>query len=128
MTETMSIEEYRALEDEPTFTRRVIDYAHERGWLVRFVGPLKSEKGWRTPERADIGFPDLTLARKGRVVFMELKSKTGSLRPEQEAWRDAITGTHIPAGLAWLNIHQQVPVEYYCFRPGDWALVKRVLQ
>ena len=32
------------------------------------------------------GFCDLVLAKPGRLIFAELKSATGKLRPEQKAW------------------------------------------
>jgi hypothetical protein len=51
--------------------------------------------GWRVfhdnDSRRNVpGFPDLVLVRPPRVVFMELKSATGRLRPEQHEWMDAL--------------------------------------
>jgi hypothetical protein len=36
---------------------------------------------------ASRGFPDLVLAGTRRTIFVELKSRYGSLRPEQTHWR-----------------------------------------
>lgn len=38
--------------------------------------------------RSNPGFPDLVLlhARTGRLIFAELKTQTGRVRPEQEKW------------------------------------------
>lgn len=55
--------------------------------------------GWRWVHyrRSDLaqmqghsGFPDVVLAKEGRVIFLELKSRTGKLRPDQYAWANAI--------------------------------------
>jgi len=57
----------------------VIEYCRVRGWLV-FSGTTAHATG-RT-----VGEPDLTVAAHlGLVYFVELKSKTGKLRPEQAA-------------------------------------------
>jgi hypothetical protein len=43
------------------------------------------------------GFADLMILCDGRVVFLELKSPKGRLRPEQEAFRDAV----LAQGFGW---------------------------
>lgn len=37
--------------------------------------------------RSESGYPDLTLARRGEVLFVELKSNKGKLSLAQMAWR-----------------------------------------
>lgn len=55
----------------------IMDECKRRGWLA-FHGSM-AHRAMRT-----IGEPDFTiLADKGRVFFIEAKSKTGKLRPEQ---------------------------------------------
>ncbi|MFT4959506.1 MAG: hypothetical protein ACI92Z_000581 [Paracoccaceae bacterium] len=43
------------------------------------------------------GFADLILLSEGRVLFLEVKSKTGRLRPAQVAFRDVVQ----MQGFAW---------------------------
>lgn len=43
------------------------------------------------------GFADLIVLSQGKVLFLEVKSTTGSLRPAQERFRDAVRAQ----GFAW---------------------------
>lgn len=43
------------------------------------------------------GFSDLIVVSEGRVLFLELKSKTGRLSPAQERFRDQVQAQ----GFAW---------------------------
>lgn len=43
------------------------------------------------------GFADLLVLSEGRILFLEVKSKTGRLSERQEAFRDAVRAQ----GLAW---------------------------
>ena len=71
--------------------------ARQNGWHVAHFRPALTGRGWRTPVQADgKGFPDLVLVRE-RVIYAELKSRTGSLEPEQRAWRDWLRAT----GAEW---------------------------
>ena len=40
--------------------------------------------------RSQVGFPDLTLVRDGRLVFLELKTEKGKATAEQESWVAAL--------------------------------------
>ncbi len=57
--------------------------------------------------RSKAGFPDLVLVGN-TVVFVELKAQRGRLRPEQEAWLDALT---------------RAGVEAHVWRPEDWPAI-----
>lgn len=68
------------------------------GWrAVHFRPALQRSGNWSTPFSGDGGFPDLVLAKEGKLLFIECKSGKDKLRPDQEAWRDAL----IMAGADW---------------------------
>ncbi len=90
----------------------VIDLAHLLGWRVAHFRPAQTRGRWSTPVSADgAGFPDLVLARRGVVIFAELKTKTGRLRPEQIEWLKS---------LALAGWEEDSPVRTYIWRPDDW--------
>ncbi len=62
----------------------IVEAAELAGWLV--FHDVDSRRNAR-------GFPDLVLvsSRFGRVVFLELKSEIGRLRPDQHVWMDALS-------------------------------------
>lgn len=99
---------------EADFQAAVIDLARVNGWRVVHFRPARTEQGWRTPVAADgKGFPDLVCCGRGRVIFVELKSQQGRIRPEQQQWLDSL---------------QAVGAEAYVWRPSDWPHVQEVLQ
>lgn len=91
---------------EADWQTAVIEYAHKKGWLVHAMKDSR-QQWWGT----DSGFPDLVLAREGRVVFAELKDMKGRLGISQRVWAAEI-------GRA---------AEVYCWRPSDEAEMWRVL-
>ncbi len=74
----------------------VLKMAYEQGWLVYHVthSPQRGRQG--------IGYPDLTLARDGEVLWLELKTQKGELEPMQVVWQ------------------QELPM-YEVIRPSDLA-------
>ena len=84
----------------------IVDYARLNGWLVHHTRPARTSKGWKTPIQGDAGYPDLTLARNGEVLFLELKSAKGRIRPEQQTWINAMGDrVHVvrPQDLEWVK-------------------------
>lgn len=77
---------------EAELQRAVLELAAALGYLCYHPIPARTEKGWSTAAQGNgaAGFPDLVLVGHGRVVFAELKSGSGRLRPEQLGWRDSI--------------------------------------
>ena len=76
----------------------VVDLAHERGWLV-FSLPIAKT---RRPVKDATGYPDLTLARDCRALWIELKQDDGVLRPQQMVWLHELPAMHVirPVDLA----------------------------
>jgi hypothetical protein len=96
---------------ERDFQTAVVDLARLKGWRVAHFRPAQTSKGWRTPVEADgKGFPDLVLARAGRVILLELKSARGRVSPEQGEWLKALGGSA------------------YVIRPADWNELQVILR
>ena len=80
----------------------VIDLARALGYRVAHFRPARTAKGWRTAMQGDPGWPDLVMAKDGRVIFAELKSQRGRMSHEQWVWFAALA-----SGC-------------YLWRPSDW--------
>ena len=96
---------------------QVIDLAVLFNWRVHHVRPARTEHGWRTPLSGHPGFPDLVLARNGRVIFAELKSGAAVLDANQKAWRDAFEPSAGPPLVEWC-----------CWYPKDWDQIVEALR
>lgn len=90
---------------EADFLRQVTDLADIYGWRWVHFRPARTQHGWRTPVSGPLGagWPDLVLVRD-RVIFAELKTDTGKVRPEQAEVGAVLAG----AGVEW-----------YLWRPKD---------
>lgn len=87
--------------NEATLQAAVIDLAHVMGFRVAHFRPARIETGWRTPVSADgRGFPDLVIAKPGRVLFVELKGSAGRVSPAQQEWIDVL-GAQIWSPAQW---------------------------
>ncbi len=99
---------------ERDFQRAVVGLARLHGWRVHHTRPALNRSGqWQTPIQGDAGFPDLVLARNGRVIFAELK-RTGR-RPtlHQRMWLETLA--------------QCDGVEVYLWNPDDWDRIVEIL-
>lgn len=74
----------------------VVALARRNGWAVFHMTQA------RHPNGGGRGYPDLTLARDGEHLWIELKQEKAMPTTEQLAWRDAI-------GQGW-----------HLVRPSDW--------
>lgn len=99
---------------EAEFMRQVTDLASHLGWRWLHIERMGNAQGrWRTPVSGPlgIGFPDLMMIRRGKVIFIELKAQRGMLTREQ---KDRL-------------FELQEIGETYVFRPRDWAFITEVL-
>lgn len=100
---------------EADFQRRLIDAARLAGFRVAHFRPALTRSGrWATPMQGDKGFPDLVLAKDGRVLVAELKTDIGRTTPEQREWLAALGGH----GRLWRPQHWQAVLQ-------DLGLMKR---
>lgn len=89
---------------ERAFQASVVRYARLMGWAAYHTYDSR---------RSDAGFPDLVLVRRPRVVFAELKSQRGRLRPAQRAWIEEL---------------RACGQDVFIWRPSQWQEVERVLR
>ena len=79
----------------------VLELARWYRWLAHH-----DRRADRAITQGDQGFPDVFLARPPRLVLVELKTQTGTLRVMQKVWREAL---------------EKCPgIEYYVWRPSSW--------
>ena len=116
-----------AKETEEEFQKRVIAIAQTHGWRVAHAAKVLVTMGdkhhYETPMRVDgKGFPDLVLVkRKGfptakglpRLLFVELKTDTGTIRPEQKEWLEDLFCAFVEAQV---------------WRPKDLDKITRILK
>jgi predicted type IV restriction endonuclease len=74
----------------------VLRAARAMGWIVYHV-PNEPARN------SGVGYPDLTLARDGEVLWMELKAKAGVLSREQGVWLEALPHAHIIRPIDWYS-------------------------
>lgn len=99
----MNVAEYRAaldgLKSEAEFQSEVVTLASRLGWMAYHTHDSR---------KSAAGYPDLTLARRGRLILAELKTEKGKASAEQQAWIDevndgaeAIAYSANPAAYLW---------------------------
>ncbi len=75
---------------EAAFQQQVINLAMYYGWgdfIYHTHDSRRSHKGW----------PDVVLCRPPEILFVELKTGKGRLRPEQADWIQALTACGLEA-------------------------------
>ena len=82
--------------NESAFQQQIIELAKLRGWLVHHDRPAMDRRGrWASHVQGDVGYPDLTLARRGVVIFAELKAQGKKATEAQLEWLAALPGSHL---------------------------------
>lgn len=101
---TTSAAAYVARQSEKSFQDQVIAAAKLHGYLAYHTHDSR---------RSQPGFPDLTLVRPGRLIFLELKRIGGKATLDQRCWIEAL-GT-VPG------------VEARIITPADWDALLALL-
>jgi hypothetical protein len=122
---------------EAQFQQRIVQYAEARGWLVSHVQSVTmAGKGGRVIRQtpAAKGFPDLTLARDGKVWFMEVKSESGAVSADQLNWLWKLSGVDRAASF-WNGRQTPAPrhidhgrLGVVVVRPRHWDWLLEVLR
>lgn len=108
--------------NEAQFQQWVIRQAIECGWLVYHtpavpIAPTRQiNKRYFTPTQGHKGFPDLVLCHRetGVVIFAELKTNRGVIKPHQKIWHESLLK------------HPQN--RFYLWRPKDKTHIEQVLE
>ena len=98
----------RTYETEKAFLDAVVELATLCQWLVYHTYDSR---------RSQAGFPDLVLVKKKQLIFAELKTNKGRLRPEQREWLD----------MLGLMADDCTNVGFYLWRPSDWDTIEKLL-
>ena len=93
---------------EADFLATVTELATLCGWLVYHTYDSR---------RSQAGFPDLVLVRADSLIFAELKTAKGTIKPIQRKWLDTL------AAVA----KTQPDVAVYLWRPEDWRGIEKIL-
>lgn len=103
---------YVRAESEDAFQTAVVNLAVFCGWRVYHPPDNRPSANTGRVQFVVPGFPDLTLARRPRLIFSELKAEKGRVRPEQIEWLDELRATG---------------AEAYLWRPSDWKTIEALL-
>lgn len=105
----------------------------EQAWQGRIEGAARLY-GWRVyhthdSRRSAPGFPDLVMVRGPELIFAELKTDTGRVKPEQAEWLEALRVVARAVAMGWECLAEEVAdggpcppslVDVYLWRPADW--------
>jgi hypothetical protein len=83
---------------ENDLKQAVLLMARREGWAVYHVPQASiAHKG------GGAGYPDLTLARDGEVIWIELKAEKGVLEPQQAKWIAILPASHVIRPSDWYS-------------------------
>lgn len=101
-------------QSEAGFQAVVMDIARFNRWRVFHVHDSRRQvaPGRFVGDKDAAGFPDLVLVRPGELLVRELKTDTGTVAPEQQAWLDALAQAGVDVGV---------------WRPRDWPTIEATL-
>lgn len=105
---------FKLAASEDDLSAFVSDFSRLQGWRRVHFRPAKVGERWVTALEGDVGWPDWTFTRRGRLVIAELKSQRGRMGPGQQEWLDAL--------------REVGGIEVYLWRPSDIPEIRRILR
>jgi hypothetical protein len=117
-------------QSERDFQRAFLDYAHRLGWRTAHWHDSRREvtrasgKPLVIGDKDSTGFPDIVAARKGRLLFAELKSEKGRLSVAQKDWLADLEEVE----SYWWDRERVPPIMVRTYRPSDWSQIERDLR
>ena len=104
--------EVRGALSEREFSKRLVEFAKKKGYLVNHVYPLRTPSGMRTSTTLR-GLPDLMFVGRGHTLWVEVKGPKTPVSAEQLVVLDRFAEL-CPTNRCWL------------LRPrDDWELIGR---
>jgi hypothetical protein len=114
---------------------QIAQLAHILGWETIAFRPAMTKRGMRTPGTGSMakGWPDLTLvhAAKQRLIFAELKSDRGAIRPDQERVLGVLAklaGMWVDPALLPSSEFANLRIEVVVWAPRDWPQIEQALR
>jgi len=90
----------------------IVEAAKLAGWLVHAERPAVRQSGrWSTPVQGHTGFPDLVLAKAGRLWMVELKRRPNRVEPAQRRWLEALVDCGVHVRVVWVPEEMDAFVE-----------------
>lgn len=119
--------------NERKFQAAVIERGQGTKKRLRFDNPWNPVYHTFFSDRSEKGFPDICWTRNGVLLFVECKTETGKLRPEQVRWGEWLmqVSDRVESAIAYGKweprpMNQRV-VQYHVWRPSNWSYICEVL-
>jgi hypothetical protein len=93
----MSVVRIHAQMTENDLKQAVLLLAYREGWTVYHVPQATMRNG------GGRGYPDLTLARDGEVLWIELKQEKGVLTSQQAQWISILPASYVIRPSDWFS-------------------------
>lgn len=107
--------------NETEFVDQIVELAILHRYAVCHFRPARTHGGWRTAIQGHAGFPDLVIAKNGRVLFRECKFGKGQLSSEQLDWARQLSGNPHWAETPDAPVEYRTGLLYDVWRVGDFA-------
>jgi hypothetical protein len=111
---------------EQHFQTQVEQLAKFYGWRVFHAPDNRPSGKTGRVQRVTPGFPDLVLLRPPELIFAELKTATGKVSDDQEAWLQDLAAVSkalvetVEISVEQADINLGVAVDAYLWRPADF--------